>query len=164
MAKPSKKKRMQFRQLETKYLHKYQPFDINTETGELTPKPKKEKKIKEVSVDPNIIGKVSVCIDNSTETPEQYCLECGKSRYSDFLFLGFPKSSYQWSSYRVCPTCLAKVKINYPDTMGGWWEETIIHLERFTEPIEINDKSILWQHCTLPPMYKYGNSELSINI
>lgn len=48
--------------------------------------------------------------------------------------------------------------------MGGWWEETIIHLERFTEPIEINDKSILWQHGTLPPMYKYGNSELSINI
>lgn len=29
MAKPSKKKRMQFRQLEAKYLHKYQPFDIN---------------------------------------------------------------------------------------------------------------------------------------
>ena len=56
------------------------------------------------------------------------------------------------------------IKINYPDTMGGWWEETITHLERFTESIDINDKSILWQHGTLPPMYKYGNSELSINI
>ena len=165
MAKPSKKKRMQWRQLEAKNLYKYQPFSVSIEDGEIVTKPRKQKKVEEVkvNVDSNIIGSVDVAIDRVTESPEQYCLECGKTRYSDFLHLGSPKSSRGWCAYKICPTCMAKVEINYPDTMGGWWKETVEHLKKFTDDVDINERSILWQG-SIDPMYKYNDSQIQVNI
>lgn len=43
-----------------------------------------------------------------------------------------------WSSYKVCPTCTAKVEIIYSDPYGGNTKETINHINDFNKPYKVN--------------------------
>ena len=67
----------------------------------------------------------------------RYCKMCGKTKYSDFTYIGTPEGMFGWAEDKVCPTCGAKIEVNHPDTMGGWWKDTIFYLKEFIDPIEV---------------------------
>ena len=44
---------------------------------------------------------------------DYYCKKCGKSKYSEFTYIGTPVGMSGWSEDKVCPACGAKVEINH---------------------------------------------------
>lgn len=110
--------------LDKRYIYKYDELAIKTTLEQM--------------LNDNTIVTIDVDIDTFSENKDQYCIVCGKSRYSDFTYVGSPESSKGWSSYKVCPTCAAKVEIEYPDPWGGDTKETINHINDFNKPYKVN--------------------------
>ena len=110
--------------LDKRYIYKYDDSAIKT--------------ILEQMLNDNVIVTTDVNINTFSENKDQYCIVCGKSRYSDFNYVGTPVSSKGWSSYKVCPTCTAKVEIIYSDPYGGNTKESINHIKDFNEPYKVN--------------------------
>ena len=110
--------------LDKRYIYKYDDSAIKT--------------ILEQMLNDNVIVTTDVNINTFSENKDQYCIVCGKSRYSDFNYVGTPVSSKGWSSYKVCPTCTAKVEIIYSDPYGGNTKESIKHIKDFNEPYKVN--------------------------
>ena len=69
---------------------------------------------------------------------DYFCKKCGKSKYSEFTYIGTPVGMSGWSEDKVCPTCGAKVEINHPDTMGGCCLNAVYYLKEFIDPIDTN--------------------------
>ena len=120
----NKDNKMNLPKLEKKYIYKYD-----------------EKAVKatlERMLNDNVIVTIDVDINTFSENKDQYCIVCGKSRYSDFTYVGTPVSSKGWASYKVCPTCAAKVEIIYSDPYGGNTKESINHINDFNKPYKVN--------------------------
>lgn len=84
--------------------------------------------------DDNVIDMVDVNINSYSEDRDQYCIKCGKSRYSDFTYFAAPIDSNGWSRYKICPTCYSWVEIFTPDRMSGISSEHINYLKVLDKP------------------------------